>query len=331
MRGALFAVALAWLAAPVLGDDLDLKSIVQEHIIDGYDDLAHHASWLALHAEANCDPTYPPLIAQFHLAFDQWVNVSHLRFGPSEVDDRAFALAFWPDPRSATPKALSALMRNQDESVLTPEAFKDVSVAARGFYALEHLLFDPAFAPKSAPDYHCALTRAISREILANAIALRDDWRESYGALLVTTENDTYRTSTEAARQLFTALSAGLEFTSQTRLGRPMGTFEHPRPNRAEARRSGRSLRHVILSLQATRDLAALISNENEQLDRAFKVAIERAIALDDPVFAGVATPQGRFEVEVLQQSIDAIRDILADEVGPSLGIAAGFNSMDGD
>ncbi|MCH2119506.1 MAG: hypothetical protein MK161_17630, partial [Pirellulales bacterium] len=123
----------------------------------------------------------------------------------------------------------------------------------------------------------------------------------------------------------------GLEFTSQTRLGRPMGTFERPRPNRAEARRSERSLRHVVLSLEATWELAGLISNENDTLGTAFQTAIGRAAALDDPVFAGVAEPQGRLRIEVLQQNIEEIRTILAEEVGPALGISAGFNSLDGD
>ncbi|MEM6371483.1 MAG: hypothetical protein AAF727_01715 [Pseudomonadota bacterium] len=45
----------------------------------------------------------------------------------------------------------------------------------------------------------------------------------------------------------------------------------------------------------------------------------------------GVAEPSGRLRVEVLQQSIDVIRHLLAEEVGPDLGISAGFNSLDGD
>ena len=61
-------------------------------------------------------------------------------------------------------------------------------------------------------------------------------------------------------------------------------------------------------------------------LDRA----VQRAEELDDPLFAGVSDPQGRLRVELLQQDVDAIRSILAEEVGPALGIAAGFNSLDG-
>ena len=330
MRFATLAAAII-IAAPAIADQPDIRAIVESHILPGYEVRALEASELADAASENCALENPSLIEAYHEAFDAWVKVSHLRFGPSEQDDRAFALAFWPAPRGATAKALSVLIRNEDPAVSDAQAFRTVSIAARGFYALEFLLFDPQFSPVDASDYHCRLIQAVATGIAMTSEAIHADWVEGYADLMVNAENETYRTSTEAARQLFTALSTGLEFTSQTRLGRPMGTFERPRPNRAEARRSERSLRHVVLSLEATWELAALISNENDTLGTAFQTAIGRAAALDDPVFAGVAEPQGRLRIEVLQQNIEEIRTILAEDVGPALGISAGFNSLDGD
>ena len=330
MRFMMLAAA-AMVATPALADQPDIRAIVDGHILPGYETLEREASELSVAATKDCSPENPSLIASYHVAFDAWVSVSHLRFGPSEEDDRAFALAFWPDPRGSTPKALSALFRDEDAAVSDVEAFETVSVAARGFYALEFLLFDPQFSAVDGPEYHCKLIKAITTDIAMTANAIHEGWVDGYADLMANGENNTYRSSTEAARQLFTALSTGLEFTSQTRLGRPMGTFERPRPNRAEARRSERSLRHVVLSLKATQELAALISGENEALEQAFQRAIGRAKNLEDPVFSGVDDPQGRFKVEVLQQNIETIRTILAEDVGPSLGIAAGFNSLDGD
>ena len=269
--------------------------------------------------------------AAYHDAFDAWTGVSHLRFGPSETEDRAFALAFWPDPRGSTPKALGTLIRDQDPAVNSPEDFATVSVAARGFYALEFLLYDPQVTGGGDEDYRCALLRAVAADISANAAAILGDWESGYGNLMSNPGNDTYRTATEAAQQFFTALSTGLEFASTTRLGRPMGTFDRPRPKRAEARRSGRSLRNVVLSLESAQDLAALLSGDDPDVDDAFENAIREASELDDPVFAGVAEPQGRFRVEALQQRIEVIRRLLAEDIGPRLGIAAGFNSLDGD
>ncbi|MCV6595298.1 MAG: imelysin family protein [Silicimonas sp.] len=320
-----------WIVAFVLGtagagqaESPDLAAIVQDHVIAGYADLVTGTDALA---EAGCGPE---IVLAYHTAFDAWLRVSHLRFGPSETDDRAFSLAFWPDPRGSAPKVLRRLIADRDPIVENGAAFGDVSVAGRGFYALEFLLFDQGFADE-AEGYHCALIGAITRDMAGNARAILEGWTGGYGALMAVPGNDTYRDGTEAARQLFTALSTGLEFTSGMRLGRPLGTFDRPRPKRAEARRAGRSLRHVMLSLEATRDLAARLSGGDDAIDRAFVAALARAEALEDPVFAGVADPQSRFRVEVLQQKVDEIRTLLAQRLGPQLGVSAGFNSLDGD
>lgn len=323
--------ALILLAAPAMAQEADIGGIVDDHILPGYQELASESAALSAAARADCRPGNPALTAAYHNAFDAWIGVSHLRFGPSEEEERAFALAFWPDPRGATPGALSTLIRGADPVVEDPAEFATVSVAARGFYALEFLLFDPAFAPGEAAEYHCALTRAVSADIAANSAAILAAWQGGYGALMRAPGNDTYRSEAEVMRQLFTALLAGLEFTADARLGRPLGTFERPRPNRAEARRSHRSLRHVRLSLEATAELAAMMTGDNPEVAAAFDRAIARAEALDDPTLSGVADPQGRFRVEALQQDINDIRTLLAQTVGPALGIAAGFNSLDGD
>ena len=317
------AAAFIFLATPLAAQDVD--GAVNEHILPGYSALAEETTLLA---DAAC--AAEDLKPAFSSAFDAWVRVSHLRFGPSEADDRAFALAFWPDPRGSTPKTLAALISDADPVVEDAAAFGTVSVAGRGFYALEFLLFDPQFAEQSSSPYLCTLTQAITRDIAANAAAIEAGW-QNHAALMTAPGNDAYRTEEEAIRQLFTALATGLEFTSQARLGRPMGTFERPRPNRAEARRSDRSLRHVVLSLEATRALAGHIATRDDALDALFEKAISQAEALDDPVFANVATPQGRIRVEALQSSVEEIRRYLGGTVAPRLGIVAGFNALDGD
>lgn len=144
-----------------------------------------------------------------------------------------------------------------------------------------------------------------------------------------------YKTEEEALREVFKALNTGLQFTSLARLGRPLGTFERPRPRRAEARRSLRSARHVELALQATYALARILASDDPQIARDLALAYDRALDLvgdlNDPDFSGVAEPMGRFRVEVLQQAIDRIREIVILELAPALGVTAGFNALDGD
>ena len=312
-----------------------LTDVTQSHIQPRFAAFATAAQQLESAADMECAPRSNVLRSAFGTAFDGWISASHLRFGPTEVDDRAFALAFWPDTKGFTPKALSQLITAEDAAANDPEAFVETSVAGRGFFALERMLYDPGFATTGSEAYRCTLIRAITTDIARNAVAIQDDW-QSYEILLTQPGNTSpYRSDTEALQELFKALTAGLQFTSETRLGRPLGTFDRPRPNRAEARRSERALRHVVLSLTALRDLAAGLSVDHPQiadnLDGAFEKAIERARSLDDPAFAGVATAQGRFRIEALQQSINDIRAIVAADLGPTLGINAGFNSLDGN
>ncbi|WP_417207993.1 imelysin family protein [Antarctobacter sp.] len=329
MRRPLFALMFA--ALPAWGATPDVDAIVDGHVLPHYRTLASETAALAGAAAADCSPDSAQLRAAYGTAFDAWVAVSHLRFGPSEHGDRAFALAFWPDSRGATPKALGRLIGGEDPVINSLETFQSVSIAARGFYAMEFMLYDPQFATAGVAGYRCSLVQVMAADIADISADILAGWENGYADLMRQAGNDTYRTPDEAAKQLFTALSTGLEFTADTRLGRPLGSFEQPRPNRAEARRSERSLHHVVLSLQALRDLGARLSDGDAKLDAAFERALQRAAILDDPVFAGVSDPQGRLRIETLQQRIAEIREIVSNDLGPRLGIAAGFNSLDGD
>lgn len=311
------AATIAVLAGPVIADG---QAAIEALIKPAYAELAASSAIFAQTASATCDPTDPTLRATYNAAFDDWLAVSHFRFGPSELDDRAFALAFWPDSRGATPQTLARLIAEEDTATSYPTEFAEVSIAARGFYAMEFMLYDAQFTDAPS-DYSCTLIQAIATDIARMTGDLSEDW-----------ETFEYR---EANAAVFNALLTGLEFTATQRLGRPLGTFERPRPNRAEARRSGRSLDNVILSLTAQRDLALILAQSDpvaaERLRAAFDEALEIARNLDDPVFAGVAEVQGRFDVEILQQRIVALRNLAAQEIGPSLGVVAGFNALDGD
>ena len=337
-----YLVLIATLLAPIIANADDrhdlINSVVSQHILPAFDSLAQTSDDLAEAARQDCRAGSPVLRDAYTGAFDAWIRASHLRFGPTEVDNRAFSLAFWPDPRSKTPKALAGLIGSQDSVVFDPDAFAKTSIAGQGFYALDFLLFDPAYSAPETADYTCALIRAVTSGIATTSSAILDDWHQRYSTLFLSAgeaTNNVYQTQDEAVQELFKALGAGLQFTSEIRLGRPLGSYDRPRPNRAEARRSGRSLRHVVLSLEATRDLAQLLVADRADvagaLDSRFAQAIKLGIRLDDPVFAGVAVPQSRFRVESLQQAVNDIRAVVSENLGPELGVAAGFNALDGD
>ena len=258
------------------------------------------------------------------------MGVSHLRLGPAERDGRAEAIAFWPDERDATGRALERLLAGDDPAALAPEAFAEASVAARGLLALERLLYGE---PYGAGDPACDLARAIAADLAATAEAVEAAWRDGFARMLLTAGepgSTLFLSEAEARAALFTALATGLEFTADGRLGRPLGTFDRPRPNRAESRRSGRSARNVLLSLRALRDLAATLAEAPGTLE-ALDRAAASAEALDDPAPAGVAEPSGRFTVEALQTEVAQARRTAEEEIGTALGVTRGFNSLDGD
>ncbi|QPH55654.1 imelysin family protein [Pontivivens ytuae] len=274
----------------------------------------------------------------YHDAFDAWMRMSHLRFGPTEDGDRGFALAFWPDERGATPRTLAGLIAAEDPVVDDPTAFAEISVAGRGFLALDWLLFDPERTPPAIGSYECRLAQAIAEDIDRIAEELDLAWRAETSLMrgAGAEGNFDYLVPEEAVRALYGALITGLEVTIDQRLARPLGTFERPRPRRAEAWRSERSARNVALSVAALSDytdpfLTAVESEVAEELRDEFDRLKDRLEALDDPAFAGVSTPQGRLRIEAIQSALREIRGTLATQVAPRLGVSQSFNALDGD
>ncbi len=318
------AAALALLALPARAD---VATAVEQVILPGYAGFTEAARALETATGADCRPE--ALRPAYHAAFDAWMAVSHLRFGPAEEGGRSLAIAFWPDPKGSGAKTMARMIAAEDPAVEDPAAFAEVSIAARGLFALERLLYDPALTG----DYACALTRATAADLARLAGEIEAGWGEFAPLLLTAGQpgNARFLTETEARQALFTQLMAGLEFTADQRLGRPLGTFDRPRPERAEARLSERSLRNVQLSLAALERLALALAPDSPQTEAGFEAAGRLAAELDDPALAGVADVQGRLKVEILQQRIHALRDTVTTDVGAALGVSTGFNAADGD
>ncbi|GFE50398.1 signal peptidase [Roseobacter cerasinus] len=305
----------------------DVNAVVTDHILPAHAAFDEAGAALVT-ATAACDR--PEMQAAYHAAFDAWMGASHIQFGPIEAQGLSLAIAFWPDPKNQTEKSLARLIAAEDPAVGDPLQFAEVSVAAQGLMALESLLF----TEREESPYFCALAQAIAMHLAQSAASLNASWRGDHAQVLMRAgpQNAIYQSQAEAQRVIYTALSTGLEFLHDQRLGRPLGTFERPRPRRAEARRSERSQRNIVLSLHALEALAtALADADIPETRAAFAEAIARADALDDPSLQGVADPARRFRIEVLQQAVGTVQRAVDEEIGAALGVRAGFNSLDGD
>ncbi|MEL6210049.1 MAG: imelysin family protein [Pseudomonadota bacterium] len=319
------ALALCLTALPAFAD---VQRAIETHILPGHTALAQATDELASDAAENCAPD--AVRPAFHAAYDAWISISHIQFGPIEDQALNLQMHFWPDPKDSTGKALARLTAAQDPIVDNPGAWGEVSAAAQGFTALERLLYEP----QTDTDYACRLTQVVATGLADKSAAILADW-PAFATLMTTAranDNTRFQSEDEARRALYTALSTGLEFLHDQRLGRPLGTFDRPRPRRAEARRSERSQRHIELSLAALEDLATtMIDSDLTGTRAAFAKARELAASLNDPALAGVSDPIRRIRVEALQRTVRDIQNAVNTEIGKPLGITAGFNSLDGD
>ncbi len=319
-------LALAQMAGPALAD---VDTMLDEAILPGQATFAEAAAMLAAAADDDCTP--PSVKPAWQAAADAWVRVAHLRLGPGEA--AALTIAFWPDERGAGRRTLARMIADADPMGADPAKVAQISAAARGLTGLELMLHDPdfAYAPGS---YACALVAALAADLAAQAEALRDGWHAFAPALRTagSPENAEFLSEAEAARALFTQLDAALAFSIEQRLARPLGTFDRPRPLRAENWRSRRSLRNVMLSLEAAvAGAEALAGIPLPRTGAAAGAARATAARIADPGFQDVTDPQARLRLEVLQQRLAEVRAAMAAELGAALGVTAGFNALDGD
>ncbi len=318
MRAILLSLALA---GPVAADT---AAVVDDHARPGYAAFDEAAGRLA--DIDSCDTE--ALRSAFQSAYDAWLAVEHLHLGPAEDEGRSLAILFWPDPKRLGAKAQTALLTG-DPAALTTEAMAQQSVAARGLAGLERLLY-PAEALPADP---CPLIEATANDLSRTAAVLESEWGR-FGDLLLTAGqpgNDRYLSEKEATQALFTQLATGLEFIADRRIGRPLGTFDKPRPDLAEGYASGRALANITLSLKALRDLALRLDPDSARTLAAFDHAIGLSETLNDPLLDHITDPQAWLKLEIVQQSIRDTRDTAIAEIGPALGVELGFNSQDGD
>lgn len=317
-------LALTLAVAPAAADVADAVAVIGR----AYDDVAAQTAALAQEAGRNC--ASEGLRAPMQAAWDAWARIDFLRLGPVELDGRGLAMSFWPDPKSSGLRAQQAALNDGAAIASDPERFATASVAMRGFAGLERLVYDSPLTGAEAE--LCRLTRATAADLARMGAEIAFEW-PAHANLLTHPggSNTAYLTEGEARQAIYTQLVTGLSTLETTRLGRPMGTFEKPRPERAEAIASGRSLRNVVRSLTGQRDVALALHPDAPQTRAAFDRALALAADLDDPVFAGAADSQKRLKIEILQQAVTATREAVEAEIGAALGVTVGFNAKDGD
>lgn len=309
----------------------DVQDVVEQDILVHFSAFAEQAAAFSDMSAMNC--TAYTLRPAFGDLMQSWMQVQHWRIGPSQ--HLVHEIAFWPDPRGFVPSTLSSLITEQDQAAFDPAAFAEVSIAGRGLFALELMLFDPDFSNYGLGDYECQLVRAIASDLAANAVALSAGWSD-YAETLLTAgdgENQVFQTKTEAEAAIFTQVLSGLEFTVDQRIARPLGTIDRPRPTRAEAWRSENSLPNIITSTQAMITSARFLYGQTTPtLDAAEASFLNATSAVELANLGEIETDSiAWFKLSVLQERVNNVATAIQNDIGTAMNLSAGFNAGDGD
>lgn len=286
-------------------------------------------------ARAHCagDLDKAALQAQFKRAYLSWAPLDSYQFGPIQQTGAVLAVNFWPDKKGFVGRAVQNTLARPAAAQADPAAIAAGSVAVQGFPALEMLLFDPLPT--------CPLAVGISGNLNRLADDLHAAWFAPGGwadiARAAGPDNPVYLSADEVTKQLYTAVDFGLTRIADTRLGRPLGTFDAPQPERAEAWRSDLSADLIAAQLAGLAELIEQgFAGDLREPDRAWVLRVfaqvqDRIDALQAPIHIAVTDPMSRVRVEGLQSKVVYLQYQIAQDIGPSLGVDTGFTAADGD
>ncbi|WP_068115762.1 imelysin family protein [Tropicimonas marinistellae] len=262
-----------------------------------------------------------------------WAPLDSYQFGPVEQLGAALRVNFWPDKKNFVGRGLDALMSLPEEAQRDPARVADGSAAAQGLPAMERLVYTD-LEP-------CPTVVGVSARISGLAQDLYDGWFAPDGwadlARAAGPENPIYLSSEEFTRTLFTALTFGLTRVADYRLARPMGTYERSYPRRAEAWRAGLTNDIVVAQLDGLEELVEggfaedLDTEDRERILQLFEKARVVEDRISAPIAVAVEDPMTRIRVEALQTVVRQLQLEVAEDLGASLGVDAGFSAADGD
>ncbi|GGD02699.1 imelysin family protein [Halopseudomonas salina] len=268
-------------------------------------------------------------------AFLDWQRIRFVDFGPIEQDNIAWQLQFWPDSKNLIARKTDQWL--QGEQLIDAASIASDSVAAKGFPALEYVLFDPrvvnaghALPAKRA----CDFLQTVSAQIHTNAMRLQAGW---------TSFELHFLSRPEYVHTTVLAAMHSLEILRDKRLAAPMGLGSTTRRNPyiADAWRSGESLAtmHATLAGLQTYFLPGLVILLEERkltpLAEQFRKQLSATLARLENMPAALTplleSDDGYRQLQLLYIDVDRLTTLLNGSIASELGIIKGFNSSDGD
>lgn len=327
-------------------------ALVETHALPRYERLAETMDAFAAAAEPLCveesDADRERLRSRFHDSMDAWMGVQHLRFGPVDSRMRGFRFYFWPQARNKVGEAVAKLVAAGEDDAALAARIGRTNVAVQGLLAAEVLVHDGRYLGADA--WGCGLLAAVTANMRSMAAEILAEWREgddAFTRLMTMPEPDNPHFEDHAAATLafFQGLHDSLQLIYDVNLKPVIGdSAKTVRPVLAETRLSGRSQRNIVVTLQALQalyvgegsaglgDLTAIADPKLDRLMRkAFRLTLATAQSIEGPLEQAAADPALRPPVEKLTKQVQALKQIVRDRLAPALGLAVGFNALDGD
>ena len=324
-------------------------ALVETHAVPRYERLATATDAFARAAEAFCaggsGADGERLRAGFHDAMDAWMAVQHLRFGPVDSRMRGFRFYFWPQARNKVGEAVAELVAAGEDDAALAARVGRANVAVQGLLAAEVLVYDDRYLGAGARG--CGLLAAVGENMRTMAAEILAGWRDAFAHLMKTPgpDNPYFEDHAVATLAFFQGLHDSLQLIYDINLKPVIGeSAAAVRPVLAESRLSGRSQRNIVATLEALQTLyigeggvglGDLTTVADPKLDRlmrkAFRLTLETARSIEGPVEQAAADPARRPPVQKLAKQVQALKQIVRDRLAPALGLAVGFNALDGD
>lgn len=299
-------------------------------------------------AGAGAGPAREALARDFRAAVLAWAGLEFMRFGPLVEANRYERIAFWPDPRGVMPRQVQALLAERGQAEpLTPEALAGRSVALQGLPALEFVLYRPQglLAETGGPaPADCAYAQAAAGALAAVAGELEQAWSPAAGfgrdIARPGPGNAHYRSQREVAAEAVKALSGSLQFARDVKLLPVLQASGRNAGRRAPFWRSGLTAASMAASLQG---MLAFHDAAGWRFDGAHAwigESLRHELAQLGQVLGGVSDrtvdellqdEAGRRRLELAVLILKNAKDLVDQDLAPYLGIALGFNALDGD
>lgn len=355
-------LALAVFAAPVSAGDKPSPeafarvniALAEDHVRPRYERLAARAEAFEAAVDSLCKGPEPSAHAkaqdEFHALMDAWMDVEHLRFGPSDMLMRVHRFHFWPQAHGKVDKALAKMLADGNAGL--PSRIGGASVAVQGLLAAEALLYtsEAEYAGPGGGSARCSLLAAVAGNMREMADGIDAEWwrgPDPFIRLLTGPGpvNPYFETHGEGALAFLKSLHDGLQRVADLKIkpviGKDIGMV---RPYLAESGRSGRSIRNIVRNLEALQELydgnggpgiAALVRASDPKLEqllhKGFRATIATARSLTGPLEAVAADPAQRPMAKKLHVQVRALRQIVRNRLAGALGLPIGFNALDGD